>query len=351
MPQVSTEELLRRLQSGKLIPALLLLGEEPYLRDECRKRLIEKLVPEAARTWAVSRYSAARGETQAALDQAQTMAMLSPQQIVFLENAEAVEKLGEKNRDERIAQLETYLKNPAPFTILVVEATKLDQRMKWGKLLVERTLAVQCSLGDDPEARLKSAVAFARSIAGEMRVEFEKGAAEDLAEMVAADLLRLKTEIEKLATFAVEKKLITRNGVAAMVISEKTTTVWELADLLAARKSAKALEFLERLLREGEEPLSIVGAMAWMYRKLIEASELKGIANGWQAARALAMNPEKAELAVQAARKIPKAQLLAGLRALQQADDRLKGGAEDARTVMEFLVAELTRGAAKAVAR
>jgi len=351
MPQVSTEELLRRLQSGKLIPALLLLGEEPYLRDECRKRLIEKLVPEAARTWAVSRYSAARGETQAALDQAQTMAMLSPQQIVFLENAEAVEKLGEKNRDETIAQLETYLKNPAPFTILVVEATKLDQRMKWGKLLVERTLAVQCSLGDDPEARLKSAVAFARSIAGEMRVEFEKGAAEDLAEMVAADLLRLKTEIEKLATFAVEKKLITRNGVAAMVISEKTTTVWELADLLAARKSAKALEFLERLLREGEEPLSIVGAMAWMYRKLIEASELKGIANGWQAARALAMNPEKAELAVQAARKIPKAQLLAGLRALQQADDRLKGGAEDARTVMEFLVAELTRGAAKAVAR
>ena len=94
MPQVSTEELLRRLESGKPIPALLLLGEEPYLRDECRKRLIEKFVPEAARTWAVSRYSAGRGETQAALDQSQTMAMLSPQQVVFLENAEAVEKLG-----------------------------------------------------------------------------------------------------------------------------------------------------------------------------------------------------------------------------------------------------------------
>ena len=65
-----------------------------------------------------------------------------------------------------------------------------------------------------------------------------------------------------------------------MVISEKTTTVWELADLLAARKSAKALEFLDRLLRDGEEPLPMVGAMAWMYRKLIEASEVKGISNG-----------------------------------------------------------------------
>jgi DNA polymerase-3 subunit delta len=341
MAQVSTEELLALLGRGKAIPALLLLGEEPYLRDECRKRLIEKFVPEAARTWAVSRYSAGRGETQAALDQAQTMAMLSPQQVVFLEEVEALEKLGEKNRDEAVAQLTAYLDNPAPFTVLVVEATGLDKRMKLGKLLTEKTLVVACGLGDDARERQSAAVTFARAIADEEGVEFEKGAAEDLAEFVSADLMRLKTEIEKLATFAGEKKFISKNDVSAMVISEKTTTVWELADLLAARKSAKALEFLDRLLRDGEEPLPMVGAMAWMYRKLIEASELRGVANGWQAARALNMRPDQAELALQASRKIPKVQLLDALRALQKADDRLKGGAEDERAVMEFLVTAL----------
>ncbi len=352
MAQVSPEELLARLERGKAIPALLLLGEEPYLRDECRKKLIEKFVPEAARTWAVSRYSAGRGETQAALDQAQTMAMLSPQQVVFLEDAEAIEKLGEKNREEAVAQLGAYLDNPAPFTVLVVEATGLDQRMKLGKLLAEKTLVVACELGEDAGERQAAAVILARAIAEEKGVEFEKGAAEDLAEYVAADLMRLKTEIEKLATHAGEAKLISRNDVSLMVISEKTTTVWELANLLAARKSSKALEFLDRLLREGEEPLSMVGAMAWMYRKLIEASELKGVSNGYQAARALAMNPERAELALQASRKIPKAQLFAGLRALQKADDRLKGGAEDKRAVMEFLVTELSSaGAVSAAAR
>ncbi|HEY2545165.1 MAG TPA: DNA polymerase III subunit delta [Candidatus Acidoferrum sp.] len=352
MAQISTQELLARVERGKIIPALLLLGEEPYLRDECRKRLIEQFVPEAVRTWAVSHYSASRGDTQAALDQAQTMAMLSPQQVVFLENAEAIEKLGEKNRDETVAQLTAYLDNPAPFTILAIEATALDQRMKLGKLLAEKTLVVQCGLGDEPAQRQAAAVAFARSIAKEEGVEFEKGAAEDLAEFVAADLMRLKTEIEKLATYVDTKKFISRNDVSTMVISEKTTTVWELADLLAARKSARALEFLDRLLRDGEEPLGMVGAMAWMYRKLIEASEVKGAANGWQAARALGMRPEQAELALQASRKIPRAQLLAGLGALQRADDRLKGGAEDPRAVMEFLVTELTSSdAAKAAAR
>jgi len=179
-------------------------------------------------------------------------------------------------------------------------------------------------------------------MANEQGVEFERGAAEDLAEFVAADLMRLKTEIDKLATFAAGRKQIRREDVSALVVSEKTTTVWELADLLASRQGKKALEFLNRLLRDGEEPLQMLGAITWMYRKLIEASEVKGVVNGWQAARALGMRPEQAELALQSARKIPKPRFLAGLGALQRADDRLKGGREDARTVMEFLVTELT---------
>ena len=348
MARISPVELLGRLEKGKPVAAILLLGEEVYLRDACREQLIERFVPEAARTWAVSRYSAERGETQAALEQAQTMAMLSPQQVVFLEEAEAIEKLGEKNRDEAVAQLSAYLEDPAPFTVLVVEATALDQRMKLGKMLAEKALVVECGLGDNAGERQAAAVALARAIGKEQGVEFEKGAAEDLAEFVAADLMRLKTEIDKLATYAAEKKIIARADVTALVISEKTTTVWELADLLASRQPKKALEFLDRLLRDGEEPLQMLGAMAWMYRKLIEASEVRGVTNGWQAARALGMRAEQAELALQNARKISKPRLLAGLRALRNADDRLKGGGAEPRTVMEFLVAQLTSGEAKA---
>src|SRR2546427_11934593 len=233
MARVSQREFLARLEKGKAIPAILLLGDEPYLRDSCRAHLIERFVPEAARVWAVSHYSAGRGEIQTALEQAQTMAMLSPQQLVFLEDAEAIEKLGEKSREEAAAQLAAYLEDPAPFTVLVLEATGLDQRMKLGKLLAEKTLVVDCGLGEKVEERLASATALARVMAKEEDVEFEKGAAEDLAEFVAADLMRLKTEIGKLATYAGERKLIRRQDVRAMVISEKTTTVWELADMLA----------------------------------------------------------------------------------------------------------------------
>lgn len=351
MAQISAGELLARLEKGRHVPAILLLGEEAYLRDTCRAQLIDRFVPEAARAWAVSRFSADRGEVQAAMDQSQTLPMLSPQQLVFLEDAEAIESFAEKKREDAIKQLESYLENPASFTILVLEATGLDQRMKLAKLLVEKSLVVEVGLGENQGDRQSSAIALAKVIAKDEGIEFEKGAAEDLAEAVAADLQRLKTEIVKLATYASERKLIRRQDVAAMVISEKTATVWELADMLATRQSKRALDFLDCILREGEEPLQILGALTWMYRKLMEASEIRGATNGWQAARTLAMRPEQAELALQSARKISKPRLLAGLKALQKADDRLKGGGETGRTILEFLIAELTAPETRAATR
>lgn len=341
MAKLSTEEFLEKLKKGKPVPAVLLLGDEPYLRDECRKQLIEKYVPLAARTWAISRFSADSGETQAAMDQAQTLPMLSPQQVVFLEDAEAIEKLGEKARDETVETIEAYLENPASFTVLVIEASGLDQRMRLAKVLLDRALVVEVGLGATVDERVAAAAVLAKSLAKEEGVELEKGAAEDLAEFVSGDLLRLKTEIVKLATYAGDRKRVKRTDVTALVISEKSATIWEVADFLAARKPKPALEFFERLQREGEEPLQMLGAMAWMYRKLIEATELRAT-NGWQAARALGMRPEQAELALESARKISKERLLKGLRALRETDNRLKGGTRDPHSVMEFLVWELS---------
>ncbi len=162
--------------------------------------------------------------------------------------------------------------------------------------------------------------------------------------------MRLRTEIRKLATFAAERKSIRREDVSTLVISEKTSTAWELADMLASRQAGPAMEFLERILRQGEEPVMILGALTWTYRKLIEAADAKGVSNGFQAARALGMPPAKAEMALRSARKIGKPRLLQGLQALQRADGLLKGGADDPRTAMEFLIVELTGQAARSAA-
>ena len=58
MPALGADAFLEKLAKGQAVPAILLLGRETYLRDICRARIIEAMVPEGAREWGVSRFDA-----------------------------------------------------------------------------------------------------------------------------------------------------------------------------------------------------------------------------------------------------------------------------------------------------
>lgn len=341
MPVLSPEKLLERLAVGRPLPGVLLLGNDLYLRDLCRARLIEAWVPQDAREWGVSRLSAAEDSLARVLGQAQTLPMLAPRQVVFVQDAEALENLGDEALEDALERLAAYLDDPAPFTMLVFEAAALDQRKRLFKTLNEKALIVAVELPGEPEDREAAAVVMTLQMAGEMGMELARDAAGELAESCNGDLARIGNELAKLATYAGERRQITRADVEALVVSAKKYSVWQLADMLASRQPARALEFLDSLLREGEPPAGLVGAMAWMYRKLIEAQELPAHLSGWQAARQLGMRPETAELALRQSHKIPRPKLLDGLAALYEADSRLKSGTTDQRAVMEFLVTRL----------
>jgi DNA polymerase III subunit delta len=151
----------------------------------------------------------------------------------------------------------------------------------------------------------------------------------------------MRIELEKLTTYARGRK-VTSADIEALVLAARKNTVWQLADMLGTRRRDAALAFLDNLLREGEEPVGLVGALAWMYRKLVEARDLPAHTSGFQAARMLQMRPESAEAAVRQAHRIPKADLLAGLVALAEADSQLKSSNPNPRAMLEFLVARLT---------
>ena len=343
MPPISPEKLMARLGKGESIPAVLLLGTDTYLRDACRSRVVDVCVDPAAREWGVCRFSAAEDALAHILGQAQTVPMLARRQVVIVREVDAIEHLADDDRDAAIAGLAAYLDDPAPFTVLILEAGVLDQRMKLAKVLLEKALVVEAELPKDPEARTEMAAILAEQMAVDHGNKLDGDAAEELAELCNADLTAIHSEIEKLSTYAGPGEPIRRSDLAALVVSEQKHSVWELADMLASRRRADAFTFLDNLLREGEAAPALVGAITWMFRKLLEAQELGSNVSHWQAAGRLGMRPATAELALKNARKIPRRQVVTGLRALYDADSQLKSASKNDRAVMEFLVAQLTR--------
>jgi DNA polymerase III subunit delta len=336
MPEMQLDRMLDSLARGKWVPAILLLGSDAYLRDLCRRKIIEAYVPENARDWAVARISAREAGWDEVIGRAQMLPMLSKMQVIAVEDVASVEKLGEKSREEIIKALEAYFESPADFTVLLLEATALDGRQRFSKLLHDKALVVELTIGSE------SAASLAVQMAKDLGVEIDGQTAALLADILNHEPARMRIELKKLATYVGGRRRIEAGDVEALVVAARRNTVWQFTEMLANRKRDAALEFLNNLLREGEPPVAMVGALAWMYRKLVEARDLPTRTAGFQAARQLGMNPQAAEAAVRQARRIPKKDLLAGLGALAEADSALKSGNPNPAAMMEFLVARLT---------
>src|SRR5580698_938334 len=69
MPETNVEQLLERLAARKPVPGVFLLGGDSYLREICRKKIVEAYVEEASRDWAVARFSAREDSADAVLGQ------------------------------------------------------------------------------------------------------------------------------------------------------------------------------------------------------------------------------------------------------------------------------------------
>jgi DNA polymerase III subunit delta len=354
VPNLSPEKLIEKLAKGKPVGAIVLEGSDPYLRELCRSKIIESYVPEPVRDWALARITVRGGDWSEIFQRAETMPMLASCQVVLVDGAETIQgrakdgdaseadddsDAGDDPRKDTLKAFADYLEKPAPFTVLVFEVPKLDHRQRLYKIFAEKALIVELTLGNE------SAASLAAQMAKDLGAEIDRPAATLLADILNSEPARIQLEVQKLASYVQGRGRITAADVEELVVAARKNTVWQLADMLATRRRDAALEFLDNLLREGEEPIGLVGVLAWMYRKLIEARDLPAHTSGFHAARTLAMRPDAAEAAVRNAHRIPKQDLLNGLIALADADNQLKSSNPNPRALMEFLIARLTSSA------
>jgi len=123
-----------------------------------------------------------------------------------------------------------------------------------------------------------------------------------------------KTEITKLSTYPANAKTYPPSRCRHACHFGKTATVWELADMLRRAPIHTPLEFLDRILREGEQPLQILAPSPGAIDKLMEASELGSISNPYQATRASRWLRRRPWLQSRAPANSPNRAFLAGLK-------------------------------------
>jgi DNA polymerase III subunit delta len=341
---------------GALRPGYVLLGDEMYLYERCRRAVLDALIDPAMRDFSLAEIDLAETSIFEALDRAQTPSLMAPFQVLFLRNLKTLYGRGAK-KDE-FAALGAYARSPNPQALLIFVADhlhlpadlrRMDMQDKDRYERIRDTLGDWCGMVELVRVEESDAMRWLVAEAEKQGSALEMDAARELADALGADMMLMASELEKLILFTGERRRITLGDVETMVLGAKQRSLYELTDAISAKDRPRALALLQGLLNAsdgGEE--SAIGhlyMLARTFRQMLVILE-KNVRDSraiWQALwQGFRMPPFAADDLIRQARRYKsRRDLTRALRLIARADLELRSSPPDKRLVLERLVLAL----------
>lgn len=187
---------------------------------------------------------------------------------------------------------------PPDLTVVLIGREE-PPRKKAAKALIE---AVEAAGGDVRRYDAPRARDMPRHLvaeAGRRGFTLELDAARLLVDRMGESTVRLGTELDRLALWAEEGGVVTREDLDAMVADTSEEVVWALSDALVDRDRAAAAAAASRLLGQGEAVTPLVYQAAKRLREARMALDgLEGGRNPKELEASLPMHPYAAKLLV-----------------------------------------------------
>jgi DNA polymerase-3 subunit delta len=219
----------------------------------------------------------------------------------------------------------------------VLTARKADRKRKIYKALTKIKGAGECTA-----PREAALVPWLRNRAKESGRTLTTGAARLMVDRVGPKPGLLAGELEKVITFAGKAKSIDEKVVREVVGETRLEKIFDLTDALKTKNPSKALRILRNHLEHGEQPVQLLGMIAWQFRLIWEVKhhQITGMPPS-RIAQKMGVAPFQAEQALRYTGKFSERQLREGFRSLFQADRELKGSGKAPEGILETLVLSL----------
>jgi DNA polymerase-3 subunit delta len=309
-PGVVLKQVQQQLTSGWPQGLTVLAGDAAYHLDSALEGIVGQIRPDDAESdFSMSVFGDERVDVAKVVAAARSVGMFAPRRVVLVRDAAILE-------GEADAVVE-YGGSPPAGSYLIVRAYSLDLRRKLHKALASAGKFYRFEASGDVDPR--EAVAEVSAMAREQGLELKQEAVTLLAQMHGADLYRVAGELEKLRAWSGDA----RSPIGAETVREVASggaavSGWEVANAVMARDRESALAAARHLVDAGDEPIRIVGGLAWRARMMMQAR----------------MDREAC---------YSRNELLAFPAVLLRADRALKSRRISPRAVLEDLVDSLTR--------
>ena len=331
---------LRRKLKADIPPLILILGEEPALRQQALATL-RAVIPEGEATMNLATYDMRQTPVAVALDDATSQPFFGARREVIIQ--EPYFLTGEKGGkiDHDLEALTAYFKAPVPTTLMVIVAPypKLDERKRLSKALRQQALVVEAAPLDERAA--KQAVLSALK---KQHLAVTADGIETLAQRTNADYSVMMAQLPKLALYAANGATLDASAVAALVPKQLSDKVFDLVNAVLAKNVTKALTLYRDLLIQKEEPIRLNSLLIGQFRLLLQVQILakKGYSQG-SVASTLKVHPYRVKLAWQQSGRLAPEALRSAYLGLVDTETAMKTGRVDKELAFELFVLAYAR--------
>ncbi|MBK8503464.1 MAG: DNA polymerase III subunit delta [Saprospiraceae bacterium] len=255
---MTADNLINDLKSRKFHPVYLLQGPESYYIDQITNYFENHILDEAERSFNLMILYGKETDFMEVVDNARRFPMMSEYQVVIVKEAQSMKELNE---------LEAYVKNPAPSTMLVIcyKHGTIDGRTTFARLLKEKAVIFESKRVYDNQ--MPAWISDHLASRG-----FKIGASEAalISDYLGADLSKVANEMEKLALNLRTGHKVNKSDIEKYIGISKDFNVFELQDALGARNKEKAYRIIQYFISNPKNnPLiMVVGALFSYFSKI-----------------------------------------------------------------------------------
>ena len=344
------------IQSRKMRPAYVFVGDEAFFRKRFRDAILEHLVPADVRDFSLFEFDLAETDLAEILDRARTPSLMAPFQIFFVRGVKNL--YGRGSNEEKLAAIDEYCKNPNPDALIVfvadhisipADARKMEMQDKDRYQRIRDTMGQYCGIVELARVEEGEAVRWISDYWASRDVKIDADGARELVDALGGDMMMISNELEKLILYVGEKKRITLGDVETMVLAAKQRSLYELTDAISNKDRVRALEVLDAILMSGEGEEAAIGhiyMLAKTFRQMLIILE-RNVRDQrmlwaalWQGFR---VPPFAADDIIKQARRYKnRRELTRAIRLVAKADLALRSNPVSKRMVLERLIMDLT---------
>jgi DNA polymerase-3 subunit delta len=352
------ERFVSELESRKLRPAYVFVGDEAFFRKRFRDAIIEHLVPADLRDFSLFEFDLSENDLAEVLDRARTPSLMAPFQVFFVRGVKNL--FGRGSNEEKLAAIEDYCRNPNPDALIVfvadhisipADVRRMEMQDKERYQRIRETMGQHCGIVELARVEEGEAVRWISDFctSREVSVKIDPDGARELVDALGGDMMMISNELEKLMLYVGARNRITLGDVETMVLAAKQRSLYELTDAISAKDRVRALEVLDAILSSGDGEEAAIGhiyMLAKTFRQMLVILE-RNVRDQrmlwaalWQGFR---VPPFAADDIIKQARRYKsRRDLTRAIRLVAKADLALRSNPVSKRMVLERLVMDLT---------